>query len=182
MRIDNQGYIQFGMHKGCHIYDLKVPANYLQWCVDNVHLTGLEYEAVMQEIVNREREADVAARSREADTARRQKAQAEEEAGRRKAEEERGRRQAQQDAADERFREARRRYNPGRHEAPPPPAPKASTLVCPATLLRVIATGRGQLARLCHPDAGGDPQEMVRINNAADYLEAVARGLQAKRA
>jgi len=26
MRIDNQGYIQFGMHKGCHIYDLKVPA------------------------------------------------------------------------------------------------------------------------------------------------------------
>ena len=180
MRIDNQGYIQFGMYKSSHISDPEVPANYLQWCVDNVHLTGPDYEAVMQEIVDRKMSVD--ARRREADTARRQKAQAAEEAGRRKAEEERGRRKAEQDAADDRFREARRRYNPGRHEAPPPPAPKASTLVCPVMLLRVIATGRGQLARLCHPDAGGDPAEMVRINNAADYLESVARGLQAKRA
>lgn len=157
MRIDNQGYIQFGMHKGCHVTSTAVTADYLQWCVDNVHLTAPEYEAIMQEIIDRE--VDVDARRREAtrqkdeaDTARRQKAQAAE--------------------------EARRRHT----STPPPPAPKASTLVCPATLLRVIAAGRGQLARLCHPDAGGDPAEMVRVNNAADYLESVARGLQAKRA
>ena len=166
MRIDNQGYIQFGMHKGCHVTSTAVTADYLQWCVDNVHLTAPEYEAIMQEIIDREVDVDARRRERarqkdEADAARRQKAQAAEEAGRRKAEE-----------------EARRRYT----STPPPPTPKASTLVCPATLLRVIATGRGQLARLCHPDAGGDPAEMVRVNNAADYLESVARGLQAKRA
>jgi putative quorum-sensing-regulated virulence factor len=39
----------------------------------------------------------------------------------------------------------------------------------------IISAGVRSLARTHHPDAGGDHQKMVAINNAADWLREKAR-------
>jgi hypothetical protein len=47
----------------------------------------------------------------------------------------------------------------------------------PEAAEELIGAGLHVLARRYHPDAGGDHQRMVAINNAADWLRLQARGL-----
>jgi hypothetical protein len=152
MRVDTAGYLRFGKHNGDCVSSAAVPLEYLEWCVENVHFTASEFNIVQGEIYRRYEARDSAKQqSRASDYGFRS-----------------GRQQQQQSSSS--------RYAP-----PPPPAPKNKEKVSTETLLRVISAGRKSLAARCHPDAGGDPAEMVLINNAADYLETFAKGLTASR-
>jgi len=53
---------------------------------------------------------------------------------------------------------------------PPPPPPPAPPPTMKATLKEVIDVGYRLLALKCHPDMGGQNADMVRLNQARDWL------------
>ena len=64
-----------------------------------------------------------------------------------------------------------------RHQRQTPPRATVRG-VCPDPALAsdIVSNGLRQLARRHHPDAGGDHETMVRLNNCADWLLARLRG------
>jgi hypothetical protein len=77
-------------------------------------------------------------------------------------------------------------YQPSTHRPPPPP-PKppskpTSKAISQSTAKRIIDAGRRSLAKTCHPDAGGNAEEMIQINATADWLlERIAVSLPSTR-
>lgn len=70
-----------------------------------------------------------------------------------------------------------------RHQFPPRTPSQNASLpagITPDVLLSLIAAGRQILAKRLHPDAGGDLEQMKRVNIAADFLMQQARALTAQ--
>ena len=57
---------------------------------------------------------------------------------------------------------------------PPPPPPRSMRHACPDPELAVDLVGAGlrSLAKRHHPDKGGDPDLMKKLNSTADWLKA----------
>lgn len=151
MKISGDAYLQFGKHAGCHLSDPAVPTDYLRWCSENVGFSPLEGKLLEEEIWRRRNPGKQTAYDPFAYTG------------------------AWDDGA---YAWKSRGTRPQQAPPPPPkpaPPPKPPALLRPDVCLRVVSAGRRALALKLHPDAGGDPDEMVAVNNAADYLEKVSR-------
>lgn len=73
----------------------------------------------------------------------------------------------------------RRRQQQEQHRTFTQPGANLPAGITPDVLLSLIAAGRQTLAKRLHPDAGGDLEQMKRVNVAADFLEQQARALYA---
>jgi len=83
--------------------------------------------------------------------------------------------------ANARTANGERRHQRQEHQRRPFTQPSANLPagITPDVLLNLIAAGRQTLAKRLHPDAGGDLEQMKRVNVAADFLEQQARALYA---
>lgn len=62
-----------------------------------------------------------------------------------------------------------------RQQQPPPAPPPLNRCPNPDVAYDIVTTGLRHLARKYHPDAGGDHETMVALNNCADWLKARSR-------
>lgn len=60
-------------------------------------------------------------------------------------------------------------------EQPPPAPPPLNRCPNPDVAYEIISTGLRYLARKHHPDAGGDHETMVALNNCCDWLRTRSR-------